>query len=1174
MPDLDKSTDQLILEINRLREKVEKLEEEALLSHRANSDNSSLLLLDVLKGTSESILIVVNGIIRFANTAFSLLTGYSFDEMQTIHDIWLLVHPDDRPGMESFLDDRFLNSGPAKRFEFRLFCKDSSLKWVEMNSSLISWEGNKGLLCFLTDVTLRKNMERDLKQKTRELTERVKEVSCLYHISSLVQTPDLPLKQVLKLMVELIPPAWQYPEITCARITYEGDEFKTANYAECVALQSEPVLIDGKTLGLVEVCYLEARPDCDSGPFLKEEQHLIKLISEIVSDFILRKRSEEALKILGRASDTSINGMRLVAPDGSVFYSNEASRQMWGYESIDEMIGLQVYELWKDRDELDEALKQLHETGHFSGKLTALKKDGTTFDALVSINKVVDNAGNLLGLVASHTDITAQKQAEETIRDRQTRFEAITSSVFDAIILIDDCGLITFWNKAAEKIFGYDCSEALGKNLHKLLAPPEYHQAHLKAFSEFARTGNGEAVGKITELTAVRKGGERFPIELSLSGFQMNGRWNASGIVRDVSERRKGEEDLKRSEQRFRQVADSADEWIWEVDQFGMYTYSSAAVEKILGYSTDDLVGKKFFYDLFLPEEAETLKEMAFREFAQCRSFRGFINRNIRKNGEIAVIESSGVAILDPDGKMVGYRGVDKDITERFRAEEDYRRLFTAIEYTAGSVVVTNAQGTIEYVNPAFEKITGYESEEIIGKNPRILKSGKHDPAFYRNLWDTISRGDVWSGVLINRKKDGSLIHEEGTISPVKDSEGNIINYVKVTRDVTREVDLQKQLIQSQKMEAIGTLAGGIAHDFNNILFAITGNTELAIQALPEDSRLRSNLERVLNAANRATDMVRQILAFSRQDKPQRQPLDITPIIKEGIKFLRASIPANIEINQSIQSNLPKIDGDPTQIHQVLINICINASHAMKGKNGLLTISLRSIQLDHDLAVKMPSVAPGDYVNLTISDTGHGMSQEIIDHIFEPYFTTKGKGEGTGFGLSIVHSIIQNHGGFVTVQSEKGKGATFSVYLPAIEQAPQTDAESQKTVAITGGTESILVVDDEAILVDVAKSIFESLGYKAVGVTDPLVALEMVMKNPNEFDLLFTDLSMPKMPGDELAEKIRAIRKDIPVIICTGLSQSLTPQKLQEVGIRAVIEKPLLKKDMAKIVRTVLDSGN
>lgn len=1172
MPDREKTQEQLILEISLLRGKVEKLEKEIRLETAGAIESSDLRLLEMVENTSESIFVIQDGSLKFSNPACSNFTGYSGEEILKIQDIERVVHPDDLSMVQNYFGSQIVGMDVPSNIEFRFILSEQTTRWVEIHSSSMLWEREPALLCFMRDISDRKIMEKQLLEKTQALSERVKEISCLYHISKLTQNPGLSVEQIMAGIVGLIPPAWQFPEIACCRIVVEGREFKEGDFSACVEVYSEPIVINGSSEGSIDVGYLRQMSQSDEGPFLREERLLVKAISQLVAEVIIKKKSDEALRIRGRAMDTSINGIRMMDRDGKVFYSNQASLRMWGYDSEEELIGRHVSEFWRDKDKHGAAFRQLIAVGSFSGTLTAIRKNGTTFDALVSLNLVTDEKGDVLAMVGSYTDISEQKLAQEHIVQSETRFRAITNSVFDAIILIDDQGNIAFWNHAAERMFGYDASDVLGKNFHNLFAPPEYHTAHFFAFPDFSRTGQGSAVGKITELTALKRGGQRFPVELSLSSFQLDGRWNASGIVRDISDRKKAEEGLKESELRFRQVVESADEWVWEVDRDGRYTYSSPVVENILGYRVDEVVGKKFFYDFFLPDEAENLKELAFSSLGTGKSFKGFINHNLKKNGDVAIIESSGVAILDSNGKIIGYRGVDKDVTESFRNEEVRKRLFTAIESTYESVVITGSNGKIEYVNPAFERITGYTSGEVLGKNPALLKSGKHDAVFYKKLWSALDRGEVWSGVLVNRRKDGSLLHEEGTISPVLDSSGTVVNYVKVSRDVTRELELKKQLIQSQKMEAIGTLAGGIAHDFNNILFAITGNTELVIQSVPEGSRICSNLQRVLDAANRAGEMVKQILAFSRQDKPERQPLDISPIIKEGIKFLRASIPATIEIRQSIEPRLPKINGDPTQIHQVLINLCTNAAHAMKGTKGVLTISLKSVRFEHDFGVERLPITAGDYIYLGVADTGHGMSPEVMDHIFEPYFTTKGKGEGTGFGLSIVHSIVQTHGGFVNVQSDAGRGSTFNVYLPVLEESVQSVAPAPKALSIPGGNEQILLVDDELILVDVGQSIFESLGYRVVAVTDPEEALRIFKDKPEDFDLIFTDLAMPKMPGDELAKEIRSIRKDIPIIICSGLSQSLTPERVKELAINAVMDKPLLKKDMAMIVRKVLDS--
>ncbi len=503
-------------------------------------------------------------------------------------------------------------------------------------------------------------------------------------------------------------------------------------------------------------------------------------------------------------------------------------------------------------------------------------------------------------------------------------------------------------------------------------------------------------------------------------------------------------EALRQSEERFRQVSDNAEEWIWEVDENGMYTYCSAAIQKILGYSTDEVVGKKYFYDFFPPEEREKLKALSFSEFGEKKSFSGFVSRNLRKDGAVAIVESSGVAIINQNGEMTGYRGIDKDITLRLLAEQERLRLFTAIEQAAASVLITSPDGTIEYVNPAFETITGYAIDEVFGKNPKLLQSGKHDKAFYEDLWKTISEGNVWTGRIINRRKDGVIVYEEGAISPVKDSSGNIVNYVQVTQDVTKEVELQNQLVQAQKLEAIGTLAGGIAHDFNNIVFAITGFTELAMLDMPPESTAHANLERVMEAARRSGDMVKQILAFSRQGEAETKLIDLRPLVKEGLKFLRAAIPSTIEIRQSVEPDLGKIVGDPTQIHQVLMNLCVNASHAIKDNKGTISVDLSEVELDADFTRENPPLVPGKHLRLKIATLVAGIPPEILKKIFDPYFTTKEAGKGTGLGLSVVHGIVTKHKGAITITSELGKGSTFSVFFPVVEkEGPQSAASSE-----------------------------------------------------------------------------------------------------------------------------------
>lgn len=379
---------------------------------------------------------------------------------------------------------------------------------------------------------------------------------------------------------------------------------------------------------------------------------------------------------------------------------------------------------------------------------------------------------------------------------------------------------------------------------------------------------------------------------------------------------------------------------------------------------------------------------------------------------------------------------------------------------------------------------------------------------------------------------------------------------------------LESQLRQTQKMEAIGTLAGGIAHDFNNILSAIIGYTEIAMHDAPKGSELQITLQKVLKGGDRAKDLVKQILTFSRQSEIEPKPVKIKAIVTEALKLLRASLPTTIEVRLNLQSN-SAVMADPTQIHQIVMNLCANAGQAMHAKGGILDINLKEVKLDSEFAAQHPGIVPGAYINLNVGDTGHGIPAEIQDRIFDPFFTTRGKVEGTGMGLSVVHGIVTSHGGAMTVASEPGTGSVFSVFLPVIEEWFELETEVEKTILT--GTERILFIDDEEPLTDMGKRMLESLGYDVVATTSSIEALELFKAQADRFDLVITDLTMPHMTGENLAKELMQIRPDVPVILCTGFSARIDEKKAMAMGIRAFISKPILKHEIAKIIRAVID---
>lgn len=399
----------------------------------------------------------------------------------------------------------------------------------------------------------------------------------------------------------------------------------------------------------------------------------------------------------------------------------------------------------------------------------------------------------------------------------------------------------------------------------------------------------------------------------------------------------------------------------------------------------------------------------------------------------------------------------------------------------------------------------------------------------------------------------------------------NIILEKKVEERTKALAHSERQLQQAMKLQAIGTLAGGIAHDFNNILSPIVGYTELTMDDIPEDSQARNYLERILKATNRAKELVQQILMFSRQNCQERKPLKVQNLIKEALKLLRATIPATVEINCDVGQDCGPIMGDPTQIHQVIMNLCTNAYHAMQETGGSLDVSLKEIDISYEQTMERLGMKLGKHLQLTVKDAGHGMEPEVLERIFEPYYTTKKQGKGTGLGLSVIDGIVKNHGGDITVSSQPGKGAVFNIYLPVIDHI-DVETESAETTIAANGSERILLIDDEEQIIDFEQQILERLGYKVISKTDSEEALEEFAAQPDQFDLVITDMTMPKMTGDQLARKMMDIKPEIPVILCTGFNEAITEEKALAMGIDKFVMKPIVKDKLANTIRAVLDN--
>ncbi|MBF0239127.1 MAG: PAS domain S-box protein [SAR324 cluster bacterium] len=639
-------------------------------------------------------------------------------------------------------------------------------------------------------------------------------------------------------------------------------------------------------------------------------------------------------------------------------------------------------------------------------------------------------------------------------------------------------------------------------------------------------------------------------------------------LQEEIAERKKTETALRESEEHYRLVTEAATDAFVTFDESGKILFVNHVTENLFGYSTEELLGMPVMRLLMDLSEIHHLLEGLYVR-----------NEIIPYNSkEITGVHKSRVEIPLEVSLGVSYKsnhplftGIFRNIKNRKEVEKELIELATAVEQAAETIVITDVDGNIKYANPAFEQSSGYFRHDVLGKNPRILKSGRHDQAFYQKMWSKILTGDVWRGRITNRKKSGMLYEEEMTISPIRNELGLITNFVGVKRDITHEIELEQQVRQSQKMQAIGTLAGGIAHDFNNILYAMMGYTEMTRDDLPPDSKLAGYLDQVLLAGKRAKDLVQQILTFSRQSQEEIHEVMVMPILKETLKFLRATLPTTIRIDQQLDLQNGQVMADPTHLHQIIMNLCTNSAYAMREKDGVLSIKLEQTEIDSTNKNLIP-LSVGKYLKLTVQDTGTGMSREVKDRIFEPFFTTKPVGEGTGMGLSVVHGLVQKYKGYISVDSQEGRGTSISVFLPLIEKGSEQPVIPKDRLNHKGHGR-ILLVDDESSLLELILKILKRMGYEVTATSQSLKALEIFSDSPEAFDLIVTDHTMPHLTGVQLAQKIHQIRADIPIILTTGYHSSAHIVTDQQ-DIHAILQKPVDRNLLGQTIQRCLNSQN
>jgi PAS domain S-box-containing protein len=534
-------------------------------------------------------------------------------------------------------------------------------------------------------------------------------------------------------------------------------------------------------------------------------------------------------------------------------------------------------------------------------------------------------------------------------------------------------------------------------------------------------------------------------------------------------------------------------------------------------------------------------------------------------------LEITAIPRFDGSGQLKGLLHIVRDITERKRATEREQLLIAAVEHTADAVIITDAAGTIQYVNHAQETISGYSLDELVGQTPNILLSDKHDDNFNGDIWDTVNAGNIWSGRFTNKKKDGTEYYEDASLSPIYDKSGKLTNFVAVKHDVTKQLESQEQLLQAQKMEDIGTLAGGFAHDFNNKLSVIGGYVDVILfnKDLPE--KVKSNLGIIKQAVDSSAELIKGMMVFSRKTSAKHEPLNLNKIVAQTKSLLGRSISKMIEIDLLLADDLWTISGSQNQIEQILMNLAVNAKDVMPD-GGRLCIETRNITLDEQYSRFHLGPKPGRYVLFSVADTGTGMAPETVHRIFEPFFTTKEQGKGTGLGLSIVYGIVEENGGRILCYSEPTVGTTFKIYFPAIEENPGSHY-AKRGEPLKGQSETILVVDDEPRLTELASIMLTDANYRVITASNGKEALELYEKHREEIRLVILDLMMPVMAGEECLGALLRMDPKVRVLVASGGLRLGMAEDFKERGAKGFIKKPFDMLQFLEEIRKAIDES-
>ena len=1141
------------------------------------------------------------GRILFTNSAAQNQLGYTPAELAGMTALDLHP-PEQRPEAAKLLAGMI--AGKIIICPIPLQARDGTRIMVETKLLHGQWRDKKVLLGISHDITGRKRAEETIvheRQLLRTLIDLLPEIFYIKDLDSrfLVANEALAKHFGQKTTAQMLglSDADFYPAELAPR--FRAEELKVFG--------GEP-LIDQEAKGV--------SPGGREGTFLttkvpfRDSQGRIQGLVGIGRDITERKQAEAALreseeryKTLLETTDT---GYVILDAEGKVCGANREYVRLTGHGALAEIVGKNVVE-WTvahDRERNAVEVRRCLQQGFVRNlEIDYMGREGRIVP--VEINATVVKSSQGVQILALCRDITERKMAEEAVRESEGKFRSIFENAPIGIFQSTIEGRLLTANSAAVWMFRYDSpGEMLTANSDvskQLFVRPEQRRDIVRLALESRKYVQQEVEYR-------RKDGSVFIANLHMRVLRndKNEAVSVEEFVEDITDRRWAEESQGKNSDRLNRInscllnlGPDHDSNINRLTALcGELLGATCALYNRLqgdllcsigqwhtppGFKSEDASAGHICYDVIRnnQEDAVVITNLPRTSYAEsdpnvrAHGLQTYMGCAVKCEGKAAgslcVVYSTDYRPTDDDRRILGIiaSAIGNEDTRK-QAEAELNRLMTAIEQTPESVVITDTKGCILYVNPVFERVTGYSRAEVIGQNPRLLKSNRQESAFYRELWAKINAGEVWRGRFINKKKDGTLFTEDAVIAPVRDEKGAVTNYIAIKRDISHELELEVQYRQTQKIDSIGRLAGGVAHDFNNILAVICGHTELALAQLSPDAPLRSSLECVQESAERAANLTRQLLAFARRQVIEPRRINLNELIVNLNKMLHRLIGEDIKLVTQTAPDLGQIKADPGQIEQVLLNLVVNARDAMPD-GGTLTIRTDNVTLAEDYA-RSHLITSGDYVMVSVSDTGVGMTDEVKQHIFEPFFTTKEQGKGTGLGLATCFGIIQQSNGHIHAESQVDKGTQFKIYLPRVWEVEDSISSREGPVSLPQGTETILLAEDEPSLRQLMARVLRTQGYTVLEAADGHEALTLAQANGAKIQLLLTDVIMPGLSGKTLAEWLGQVNPTVRVLFISGYINNNAVRDAMSRPGTFFLQKPFNPLDLTKKVREAIEA--